>query len=485
MGRGYRYGGPGARALVVALALVTALPRLAQAAPDHAPILVFESHVGDRPAALAPLLDMLEASLETHGFAARAASIRTLLGGRAPLPGVTDVGISAADIAQAVEAGLHAYVNGKYEEAVGKMTAALGKIERNPGALVSDTRNADIVTRANMILALAQARLGRTDDSAATMTELIRVTRAQPISRAEYGPDADKLYRAVLKQVQTGGRGRLTITTGDDRALIFVDGSLRGMGKAMLGDLIVGRYRVFVQVPGTTGRHYAITVEAEQDHTLSVDAEAEEALIVADGWIGFRFLTQAERKQEGRLAANLARRWSGDGMVVVIGAAEVEGRPALAGTLYRTDGTVVRSASIETEGADRDRIRSLAKFIADGTPDEHLDVLSGGRVAPVAPSGKREQARARWPIVVAAGGLGLIAAGATLLVLDEDPDPIGPQEPTYRDTATAGVVIGAAGVAAAAIGAWWWLRGSHADESGRPAIAVGRSSAVLGWTARF
>lgn len=472
------------RALVVLAIVVASAGTPAVAGPRAAPMLVFEAHTGERKPEVAALLVSLEELLETHGFAARPASIVGLLGGRAPLPGISDPGKTAAEIAQAVDSGVHAYVVGDFDAAVATLGKALQLMERNPGLLVTDTKNVDAITRANMTLALALSRLGRTAESTTAMIELIRITRGQPISRSDYGPEADKLYHAVLKQVRALGRGSLTITAGDDRAMIFVEGSLRGMGKATLGDLIPGTYRVFVQVPGTTGRRYSIEVTPEQDHYLAVKAQLEEALSISDGWIGFRFHQEAERKQEARLASELARMWTGEGMVAVVGTSELQGKPALVGTLYRTDGSVVRSASIETDGADRDRLRSLAKFLADGTPDDGLDVLSGEKAPAVAAVRRPTRGRV-WPALLVVGGVGAIAAGVTLYAIDEDPDPIGPQEPQYRDTATGGIAIGAAGVVIAGLGAWWWLHGTRRSEASHPTIAVGSSGASIGWTAAF
>jgi hypothetical protein len=469
--------------VMATLAMIAMRPRMGDAAPDHAPRLVFEVHVGERTAKVGTLLDMLAESLETQGFAARGPTIRRMLGGRAPELGTVDRGKTAADIAAAVDGGVHAYVSARFEEAVTTLDDAIRQIDRNPGVLVIDTRNADMITRAYMTRALALARLGRAADSDATMTELIRITRGQPLSRADYGPDADKLYRAVLKQVQAAARGSLTITTGDERAMIFVDGSLRGVGKATLGDLIPGPYRVFVQVPGTTGRRYAIDVTAGQDHYLAVKSQLEEALWITDTWMGFRFEHEEARARAVQYASELARMWTGEGMVVVIGASEIEGKEVVAAALYRTDGSVVRRASVETDGADRDRLRSLARFIADGTPSDGLAIESRQRVE--RPAVAVSDGSSVAPKLVVLGGILGIAAGVTLYALDEDPDPTGPQRPQYRDTATAGVVVGAIGLAAAGIGAWWWIRTRPETESSHPEISLTRTNVSLGWTATF
>jgi hypothetical protein len=83
--------------------------------------------------------------------------------------------------------------------------------------------------------------------------------------------------------------------------------------------------------------------------------------------------------------------------------------------------------------------------------------------------------------LMAAGGVALVAGGI-LIAIDQDPDPVGMQQPTYRDTATAGVVIGVAGAAAVAAGAYLWMQDR---KHGAPVAAVTHDSAVVGWTGRF
>jgi GGDEF domain-containing protein len=88
-------------------------------------------------------------------------------------------------------------------------------------------------------LALSQAKLGDTGGSVATMIELIRTFRGQPITRADYGPDAEQLYRRVHNLMRGTALGtdeeRLRISAGiaelqhgDTAASIFerADGAL-------------------------------------------------------------------------------------------------------------------------------------------------------------------------------------------------------------------------------------------------------------------
>src|SRR5262245_36457544 len=239
------------------------------------PIIVLESYVGQRPAnadaMMAPLLD----ELEQRGFAARPASVLEQAGRRAPRPGVLDTGTTAAEITQPAESGYEAYTRGRFAEAEAALKLAIARIHRNPALLVLDTNNLDATFKILVALALSQAKRGDTSSSVATMIELIRTFRDRPIARVDYGPDADQFYRAVAKQVQSLGRGQLSISVANDQAVIFVDGQIRGLARATLTDLVPGIYRVFVQVPATAGRQYEVEVTAGHHATLRVDWELD------------------------------------------------------------------------------------------------------------------------------------------------------------------------------------------------------------------
>ena len=60
----------------------------------------------------------------------------------------------------------------------------------------------------------------------------------------------------------------------------------------------------------------------------------------------------------------------------------------------------------------------------------------------------------------------------------------GPDQPEFiRDTATAGVLVGIAGVAAVG-GGFLWYRMTKNRES-RPVATAGRDGAYIGWQGRF
>ncbi|HEX3474624.1 MAG TPA: hypothetical protein VHT91_06255 [Kofleriaceae bacterium] len=454
----------------------------ARAAPTQPPILVLEAHVGTRPseldATVGPVLD----ELEQRGFAARPASITRVLGGRAPRPGVLDGGKTAAEITQLVESGFDAFTRGKYKEAETSLDLAVHQIKRNPALLALDAGNARSTFHAFVGLALSQAKLGNAADSVETMTELLRSFSTQTISRAEYGPQAEQFYRAVQKQTQLMGRGRLTVAAGDDHAMIFVDGELRGMGKAAMADLIPGAYRVFIEVPGTPGRQYEVEVRANADSRLDVDWQVDASLLVSSQWVGFVFASEVERSNEASYAGALARRWGGD-RIVTVGTTRLQGRPAVIATLYRTSGEVERSALVVTGGGGDARLRSLARFIADGTPSDELARVTGvqsQRTAETAPSAPHGSMPLGAQLCLGAGIAGL-ATGAALVIASPGPDP---KQRYYYRTAPAGIAVGLTGAASIGLGLWWWWLRGHAERSA-PAVSLGASHAAIGWSGQF
>jgi len=447
------------------------------------PIIVLESYVGQRPddagAIMRPLLDELDA----RGFVARPRSILERVGGRAPRPGALDPDRTAAEITQPADTGFAAYTRGRFVEAEAVLTLAIDQIHRNPALLVLDTNNLHATFQVLVALALSQAKRGDTGGSVATMVELIRTFRSQPITRTDYGPDAEQFYRAVWKQVQAMGRGQLSITVENDQAVIFVDGQIHGLGKAALADLIPGVYRVFVQVPGTAGRQYELEVNANELAELHVDWELDASLWMTDSWIGFVFATEAERAKQAVFAGKLARRWGQ--LIAVVALVQQHGKAGVTVSLYDTAGNAVRSAMVALPGAldgiDERKLRSLARFLADGTPGDGVSVVRDrpARTArSAAAGGSGGSGRSRLvPSLLLGVGVAAFVAGGVLYVIDQDPSPGAPS--VYRDTAPAGLAVGAAGLAAAGMGLWLW--GTRSGRSSAPILAIGCCGGFVGW----
>lgn len=91
-------------------------------------------------------------------------------------------------------------------------------------------------------------------------------------------------------------------------------------------------------------------------------------------------------------------------------------------------------------------------------------------LVPLAGPGGRS--RAKWPLAIVGVGAAAVAAGVTLILIDQDcveggACDVGSDEKTYRDSATLGAIVTGVGVAAIGAGVIFYLRSGH-RASARP-----------------
>jgi hypothetical protein len=396
---------------VIVLAALVA-PSAADAAPAAQPIIVLKSRIGvpeskDRDV-LTPIIDE---QFEAEGFAATPETIARILGGRMPRSGILDRGLTAADIMHPIELGYDDWSKGLFADAVKKLLPAKARIFHNPGLLVTDTKNLDSTFKGLVALSLSQLRTGKPNEAAETMAELVRIFRVRPVSRTDWGRPAEEYWRSISKPVLAGGTGQLYVTTGNDHAVVFVDGQIRGIGKAEVADLVPGSHHVLVQVPSTAGLQYGVEIRANDNTNLDVRLDVDSALAATDAWIGLVFATEAERNKEAVLAGELAQRWGSQRMIVVVGTVRMQGTLVLVGTLYRAGGKLIRSAGTTLDSDMPAQVRRLARYLADGTVGSGLKVMSQDPRQP-APSltMKAEHEHARSTVIgKTVGGVGLVA----------------------------------------------------------------------------
>lgn len=505
---------------------VCLLGRGALAAPPTMPTIVLESNVGERPSNMHEIIAPLLEALEGYGFTVKPATIAKLLGPRAPRPGILDRGKTAAEIAQQIETGLDAFRAGRFKEAEEALAIAIQLIKRNPALWVLDGSNTSLTYIAFVKLAVAQAQNGHGEESFATMLDLLRMS-STPVTQTNYGQRAEKLYKGAQKLAQTMGRGSLVVNVSDSHAVIFVEGAFRGIGKVAVGDLLPGLRHMFVQV-GTDGRQYEIEVPPNDERSMDINWQIDSILMVTETEAGLTFANQSERSKEGIYARQLARQW-GCEKVIVVGLARLEGNLEVVGTVYPADGSAARRASVAVSEGEVG-MRSLARFLFDGTLSNHLNVIERGpgMYPSSAVDGHAGQLSLTSKVVLGAGGLAIaggiatyvlskpddhtmptyndyktpavqvvvassavigagfylalrdttsasritaallatggtsLVAGTTMYLTDEDPnpnpDPMAYVRRYYRDSATAGVIIGGTGVVLTGLGAWLWYR---------------------------
>jgi len=449
--------------VLVATASVLVGSMTAVAAPaggkNRAPILVIEAHTGERPSEVAALIAKLDEELEERGFAAKPATILRMATGL-PRPGVLDPDVTTAKIALDVETGYDLFTRGgkdAYRKAVALLQPATEALRRNPALVVLDTSNLDVMQKAYLTLALCQAYLGDAD-WLLTMTEEIRMFPTRPFPLADYGPNDEKWYKKAYKQAQSMGRGRLVIASGSRQAVIYVDGQIRGVAKVSLADLIPGTYHLFVQIPGMEGRQYDIDVTAGDDAVLSVEPELDAALLATDSWIGFLFGSLADRAKEARFAGRFAMRCSDRDLVGVVGTMRHNGRLMLTGSVYTTDGILLRGMAFDVLTAKPESPRELAQLMAEGgAPKDGIVMLDGDVSAPTL-RGEHIASGAPWwrrpaPYLIG-GGVVLLASTAAYLIAPKDDHTA----PTYDDRRTPAVRVFVGGSVVFGVGAYFWVR---------------------------
>ena len=95
--------------------------------------------------------------------------------------------------------------------------------------------------------------------------------------------------------------------------------------------------------------------------------------------------------------------------------------------------------------------------------------------------------RGLLPYGLMGAGAAALLGGIVMLAIDEDPDPANTTNPTYRDTGTTGVVLGAAGAAALGVGIYLWFsdKGGSRQVAAVNLLGISHDSAVVGWSGRF
>ncbi|MEJ7602514.1 MAG: hypothetical protein WKG01_31770 [Kofleriaceae bacterium] len=440
---------------------------------------VLESHVGSRPGDADRTIGPVLRQFAARGYRATPSAVIKQLGPHVPWPGIQDPDLTIENLRQQIEGGYNAWSTGEFKTAVRALTDTFALLRRNPALIVVDTTYQDTVFKGLVALGLSQSRLGKAQDSERTLRELIRTFPSHPFPKSTYGSEAETFYRAVRKTYEAESRGTLRVNVSDPKAVVFVNGQIRGMGKTATADLFPGLYRVFVQVPSTMGRLYEVEVKPNDETELAVDWEVDSALFVSSTWVGFQFAGHGARGAEGRLAARLAQTRGNAKTVVVLGVAQLQGKATITGTLYRTDdGAMIRSGTVTVEGDGPASVEPLAAFLVDG--EQRAGVLVTRDEAPPsvraeAPAPRRGLAK----LVVGAGALVLVTGGV-LFALDQDDDG---SRFKYRDTAPLGVALGAVGAAAVGVGLYLWSRGGTRES--RPLVAIGRGDLVLGWHGQF
>ena len=460
-------------ALFLLCLATTALPgalTAAHAAPPGDPIIV-EARVGEAPPDGARLLAPVLAELSRSGFA-----------GPGAVAGRVDRSLSrparhlgdeqAAEAIRAIEGGYKQFMAGKFDAAVQEIERGLAPLRAAPAALIGNTERRDAVMRGLIGLALAHKRRGREVQASEAMKELVRSFPDREVSNKSYGPEPREFFEAIRRDLGGDGKGTIAVDLDDDRTVVFVNERYAGAGDVKVADLYPGTYRLFLQQGNQLGRIHEVVVEPGATATVNLSWQLD-AMLRTDGGAALQFDDEAARRDlEARFAVRLARAL-GAPSVVVLGIRENRGRRSVVGAFYAADSTrPLRSGAVAVEpvAPGRDRLEALARLLAgDDAAAALVAPLADEPIAPAgagveaAPADRDAGARPlrTWKWVTLGAGVAAMAAGGALVALHEPAPALRPgnaRSEGRRDTRTAGIVTGSAGVALTAVGVYFFVR---------------------------
>lgn len=423
--------------------------------------IVLESYTGSRPAEASKVLSAVLDELAARGFRGGGDGVGRRFEAQVSRAPISEAGLPEG-YAEQIEKGHRAWIQGKFDDAVGLLGPIVDAAHANTGAFARNPGLRERLLKALIALALSQHRRGDAAEARATLGELVRGFPEAQIQKGIYGPEAATLFEQVKKDLAAAPRGRLLVKLADEQAEVFINERLERRGTTVK-ELAPGAYRVLVQQGDQQSRAHGVVIEAGKEVTLTVDLGFDAAVRTTSSWAGFEFASAAERERSEAGHAAAFATSIGSGGVVVLGIDEVRGRPAIVGSLVNlVNGREIRRASLALEPPPGfTRMRALAAFLAGENATADIDVQIAGDPAVVAAvkavqTGELRDRPSRrwggWTWIAGAGALAGLGTGGALLVLDGT-CPGGSTDPNcpnlYNTAAPGWIAVGGGAVLAA------------------------------------
>lgn len=473
------------RATLAATVVIVCLPGVTLAAP---PVIVLESHVGQRASDADYVLSPVFAEVAERGYSVGTLDLGANVEKRLSRPGLTLDDEALAETIRLVDAGWESWFQLDLPTVIDKMSLAVARFHRSPATLAQNQTRRDLVYKALIGLALAHKRSGNVEQATRAIAELLRSFSDRDFNRSMYGPEPHDLYRAVKAELAQQGRGALRVEVDDATAVVFLNEQYVGVGGAHRSDLFPGRYRVYVQKGSAVGRLHEIDIRPGVEERLVLSWGFEAALNTSDGFVGFRFADARERVRREAEYATLVARMLGAAGVVVVTLQPVQGRRSVVGAVLSLDtGRPTRTASLALEPAlpDPMQLRGLGRFLAGGEPVAGLVVTEEKPERGEGTLESEPRPYRRWKWLALGTGATATALGVGLIVWEPSKfDEDGKLKQTRTDTTPAGVAFAVAGAALLGTGAWLWHLDAAAPETFAHVVRVGDAWG-LSLTGRF
>lgn len=465
--------------ILIALLTLAAAPR-----PAFADNLVLESWVGGPSPQEQQWAASLREGLVESGFLATPSAITQALGPRRPMPALVGIpgqvdlmarfSAARATLAEAISL----YRRSRFQSAEKLLTTLVAEAQQNP--LIFASENGRPVFRESMAyLVLSLSRGRQTAAAEATAEELVRICpgEAQQIF-VQFGPVADKLYRAAEARLTGQGKGNLLVEVNDPDAIVVVNEGTTG-NRTFEASVPPGTYRVLVLTPGEVARRYEVPVRARETSRLTIDWQLDRVLALSDEAVSLIFDSDRARGREGPIAVSLARTLGAGPRVIVLGSRIYDGYRAMSASLYDvSSGRHITTALAVMNGKLQDaKLTALKAFFLSGgrasNPNIIVSALPLETIAAVATAAPPIAAAPappseRWPAYFAAGSA-VAAFGAGVVLIQHDRDER--DEPGSAAAPIAYAFFGAS-VALASYAAYRWGRSGERRPRARNAITA-------------
>ena len=316
---------------------------------------------GEVPVAAVPTLQALSNTLDGLGLSAQPASIAIALGQAEPLPAVVDATLTVKDLFAQIENGYRLWLRGEFAEAEAQLSAAMAAIARNPGTVVAD----------------AAFRAAE-----------------QPVTSAQFGPEADQFYQQVRRKLDSTPRGRLIVDVTRSNAQIFINEQGRAKGAAFSSDVLPGLYRIMVQVAGEA-RRYVVVIKGDAETRLSIDWNASQYVYSTPAGLMLKLPVGALPTAAVVTRSFLQAAGFPSGTFVLLAVVPATKSITIVGSVVGVDSArVLRAARITVGSDNRQRVQHLAAYLATGEMNESVELVgpektsgpSGNLVAPAPPA---------------------------------------------------------------------------------------------------
>lgn len=436
--------------------------------------IVLEVYPRGRTPAAEKMVGPIVAALGMRGYAVGPGQVGTAIAARLSRPARVVDHLDTDRLAQEIEDGYNAYLNGDFEESVTILDKVLAAVHQNPSAVAFDQNMAPSVQRALLGLAQAMRRLGRDDEAFEAVAEHLRTFPDVAVSDWYYNPEIRQYHQAVELELTRQGQGVLQVEVDHPEALVFVNESFRGKRRVVTRGLLAGLYRVFVQVGGEEGRAYDVSVVPGRTTRLAIDWRFDSSLETPPAWTGLVLRERTDWQERAAAYAARVGRAVGAPEILLVGP-DWNGAGLVGTVVAAGDGKVIRRAV--ARGRTPEAMAQIARFLA-GESTSGLEVRVADRrvLAPTVARDSAERPRSRRRLVAwaSAGGAALLlASGAYALAIDgscvEDV-PSGVECEHLHGTRTLGVASGIAGLGLAGLSAYlFWSEPGEAH----PARSLG------------